>query len=73
MNPKFMARTEWYDGTVEMPFENTTICCPKRYDELLTAMYGDWRTPVYNGSIHVMTVMDPDVPYTEKIKQLQGA
>ena len=33
---------KWFEGTVEMPFENITIAVPSGYDELLTKLYGDY-------------------------------
>lgn len=33
---------EWFDGTEYLPFEDTTAPCPKGYDALLTAVYGDY-------------------------------
>jgi lipopolysaccharide cholinephosphotransferase len=37
---------QWYEDTVEMPFENLLLRAPKAYDELLKAFYGDYMTPV---------------------------
>lgn len=48
----------WYDKTVELPFENTTISCPFEYDKVLTKQYGDYKTPVKNGARHQMAVLD---------------
>lgn len=63
---KLMWPKEWFDEVIEIPFEDTMILCPKRYDDILTRTYGDWRTPVYNSSIHEMYVLDVDTPYSEK-------
>lgn len=63
---KLMWLKEWFDDTIEVPFEDTTISCPKMFDEILTRTYGDWRTPVYNSSIHEMYVLDVNTPYSEK-------
>lgn len=35
---------EWFDGYVEMPFEDTTIRMPVGYDEYLTKQFGDYMT-----------------------------
>ncbi|MBQ6440331.1 MAG: LicD family protein [Mogibacterium sp.] len=32
---------ELFDKTIELPFEDTTIRCPARYDEYLTLQFGD--------------------------------
>ena len=68
-NEKLMWKKEWFEETVELPFEHITIMCPARYDEVLTKQYGDWRTPVYNGAYHDLYMWDPEVPYMEKLKQ----
>ncbi|MBR4677196.1 MAG: LicD family protein [Bacteroidales bacterium] len=64
-NNKLMWPKEWFDDVVEIPFEDTTILCPKMYDEILSRTYGDWRTPVYNSSIHEMYVLDVNTPYNK--------
>ena len=60
---KLLWPKEWYDDVIELPFEDTTISCPMMYDEILTRTYGDWRTPVYNSSIHEMYLLDVNTPY----------
>lgn len=57
-----------YEETVMMPFEDRFFPCPKGYDELLTAQYGDWRTPVMGGSQHEGTYVNLTLPYKEYIK-----
>lgn len=37
-------RTEWFERTQLVPFEDTMILVPKDYDAYLTEIYGDWRT-----------------------------
>jgi len=32
----------WFDETVDLPFEDTTVPCPAGYDEYLTAHFGDY-------------------------------
>lgn len=64
---KLMWPKEWFDDVIELPFEDTTIACPRMYDEILTRTYGDWRTPVYNSSIHEMEYLDVDTPYYKKL------
>lgn len=55
---------DWFDEVIELPFENTSVCCPKRYFEVLTHCYGDWEKPVIGGSLHEGCFFDPDKPYT---------
>ena len=51
------------------PFENTEVAAPRRYDERLTAQYGDWRTPVRGGALHEMVLVDTQTPYREKLSR----
>lgn len=62
---KLMWPKEWFDDVIEVPFEDTTISCPKHFDEILTKTYGDWRTPVYNSSIHEMYVLDVNTSFSQ--------
>lgn len=34
--------TEWFEGTTELPFENTVMSCPKEWDKYLSAQWGDY-------------------------------
>ncbi len=36
---------EWFCGSIEVPFEDTTIIVPAEYDKILTTDYGDYMTP----------------------------
>lgn len=54
-----------YMSYVELPFENTTIRCPSEYEKVLDRQYGDWRTPVENGSRHEMVVVDTEIPWRD--------
>lgn len=36
---------EWFEKTVELPFENLTLSAPEKYVEYLTYFYGDYMTP----------------------------
>lgn len=63
--PTLMWNTEWFDSTMELPFENTTIMCPAEYEKILEKSYGDWRTPVMGASDHEMVVVDTKTPWRE--------
>lgn len=65
-NPKYMWRKSILDEYVELPFEDTTISCPKDYSEFLTHEFGEWRIPVFEGAYHEMVVCDVKTPYYEK-------
>jgi lipopolysaccharide cholinephosphotransferase len=49
---RFRLKKEWYEKTVEIPFETIRIPVPKGYEEVLTVMYGDWKTPLQNTGAH---------------------
>lgn len=38
-------KSEWFDDVIETDFEDFTISIPRKYDEYLTLMYGDYMTP----------------------------
>ena len=57
--------TEWFESYIELPFENTTICCPSQYDKVLERHFGDWRTPVMGPSDHEMYAADAHIPWRE--------
>lgn len=38
-------KREWYANPLYLPFEDTTLPVPEKYDELLTQIYGDYMTP----------------------------
>jgi len=42
---KMVYKKEWFLEVIDVPFEDTTICCPTSYDEMLTYEYGDYMTP----------------------------
>lgn len=63
-----MYEVSWFDDTVYLPFEDRLLPCPKEYDRLLTAQYGDYHIPVIGASQHEGTYVDVNKPYTEYIK-----
>lgn len=59
----FHAKRVWYEKTIEMPFENTTIPVPAGYEGLLRIKYGpDYMTP--------RQVMSHEYPFYKE--QIQG-
>ena len=63
---KYIWPREWFRETIELPFEDTTVVCPRYYDEVLTRQYGDWRIPVPNSALHEMHVFDAKTPYARR-------
>ena len=45
-------KPEWYESTVELPFENIFVTAPSGYEYILTTQYGDWHTAVRGTSGH---------------------
>lgn len=63
--PSLMWNAEWYDKTIELPFENTTIICPAEYEKILEKSYGDWKTPIMGGADHEMAAVDTHTPWQD--------
>lgn len=74
---KNMFRKEWWDETIDMPFEFTTIPCPAGYDGRLTQEYKDYMTIKNVPSTHVDafggTIQSAEKPYGEFIRDKQRA
>jgi hypothetical protein len=66
---RFIYKRSWYTNAIDLPFENTTIRCPEKYDEILTKAYGNWRQPVINSAVHEMEHVDPDTPYIDYLEK----
>lgn len=52
MHKDFKLKKEWYQETLELPFENITLPVPVGYDEALKKMYGDYHVRVKNVQGH---------------------
>ena len=59
----------WFDETVYLPFEDSSLPCPKAYEKILTTQYGEWRTPVMGASQHEGSYVNIDKPYSEYIAE----
>ncbi len=68
----WITREELAD-TISIPFENLMIPAPRRYDEVLRRMYGDYMTfppPDQRGKWHEGKIrFEPDIPYKEFLRQ----
>ena len=65
---KFIWDKSLFAETIELPFEDMTITCPKEYDKILRKRYGDYEVFVKGGALHTFAVLDCDTPYCEKLK-----
>ncbi|MBR6979100.1 MAG: LicD family protein [Prevotella sp.] len=55
-----------YEELIDHPFEDRFFKIPKKYDEILTQAYGDWRTPRPEApTIHGAVFFDTEHPYTD--------
>ena len=70
--PHMMWNAEWFDHSVELPFESTAVNCPAQYEKILEREYGDWRTPVRGSADHEMFVVDTETPW-EQFMEERGA
>ncbi len=50
---------------VKKPFEMLTVNVPHNYEQVLETTYGDWHKMVKGTAVHMETLFDPDVPYTQ--------
>ena len=66
---KHMFRREWFDETVYLPFEFTSIPAPGGYDARLTKEYKDYMTPQNVPGFHPGPILDADIPYGEFIRR----
>ena len=59
-----------FSETIYLPFETVELPAPIGYDEILTAYYGDWRTPVNDGQNRIGLVHSADIPYKEFLSRI---
>ncbi|MBR4109643.1 MAG: LicD family protein [Oscillospiraceae bacterium] len=67
-NEKCIWDKSFFDESVDLPFEDITIPCPKEYDKVLRKQYGDYTVFVKGAAVHTIAVMDPDTPYHIKLR-----
>ena len=57
----------YFEKTVMLPYENTSISAPSHYHEILSGDYGDYMTPRQVGNYHAGAFFDPDRPWRSYI------
>lgn len=62
-----LLRREWFDEIEYHDFDELSLPCPSGYDGILTAKYGDWRTPSDAGTDHGKIIFDVDKSYKDLI------
>lgn len=65
--------SSWFNETILLPFEDTVLPFPSKYDEILTSVYGDWRTPVKGASCHEGSEVDLSRSYNVIIAERLNA
>ena len=70
-NKKYLWDREWFDGTIDLPFEDRTVPAQTGYEKRLEQDFGDWRTPMKVSSMHSELHYSTDVPYEEYLKNLK--
>lgn len=68
---KYIYKKAWLDERVALPFEYIEVDCPAEYDKLLSHQFGDYMVFEKGTELHATTIIDPDTPYKEKMKQIQ--
>lgn len=65
-------KTQWYDGTIYMPFEDINMPVPIGYDKILKNQYGeDYMIPVKASSMHGHIIFDTEREYREVLKDIK--
>lgn len=57
------------NGVVYLPFECTRVPVPVGFDAILTAAYGEYRTPRQEPTCHTGVMFDPDRDYREYLRE----
>lgn len=69
---RFLRSKEWYEGTTWLPFEDIQMPVPSGFHQVLTKQYGDYMTPVQEGSYHGgYWKVDTTASYEEYIPELK--
>lgn len=66
---KYIWNKKWFKETIDLPFEDITIACPKEYHKLLTKRYGDYNVFVKGTAVHSYVIVDTETPYSVKLKE----
>lgn len=68
--PQKVYAKDWFRETIYLPFESVKMPAPVDYDKVLTALYGDWHTPVYDNTFRIGSIYSPDIDYREFFKRV---
>ena len=62
-------KKEWVEETIPLSFEMLQVPVPNKFDECLTASFGDWKTPKHNPTMHGGVFFDTECSYKDHLKQ----
>ena len=71
-NKKLVWPSEWIEKTVYLPFEDIELPAPHKYEEILTAQFGDWHEFVKGTSLHSSLQFSTDTDYRDYLKNLKA-
>lgn len=60
-----------FDSEVEVSFEGRSLPAPSGFHKILTALYGDYMTPVKAQSFHGELIVDTQTPYKDYIQKMK--
>lgn len=61
-----------YDESINLPFENLKISCPKKFDIVLKEMFGEnYMIPVQENSAHGKVIINPNISYLDILPTLK--
>lgn len=61
-------KTEWVEDTILTPFEMLLVPVPIKYEECLSASFGDWKKPKQDPTMHGGILFDTEHSYKDYIK-----
>ena len=61
-----------YDDVVILPFEDTEICAPSGFDEMLRDQFGDYMVMKRAESYHGSLIVDTEISYKDYIIKLKN-
>lgn len=65
LSDRWVMPADAFAGMVYFPFEDTRIPVPVGFDAILTAAYGDWRTPRRDPTCHDGVLFDPHTDWRQ--------
>lgn len=65
-------KREWFDYSIELPYEFLSIPVPAGYLEFLHAFFGEWEKPVQVKSVHGDVIFDTSRSYIQYFEDIKG-